>query len=447
MPTTECAINPVAINGVMATQLSHRNSDMNASKQKIGYGNYQTVHLAHKLLTYREDQGTSSVGQVLCSAENTLNAEETRQSATENLDDPDTPDTVTDISDLKRKGYVMCKKIGKGKFATVHHVYYTDRTSSKKVRMACKILKKEVQQDDMKELDILKKIQHPHIIHVHEILRCRSKVFIFMELADNGDLLGFIKHNGEVPEHQAKTWFLQMASAVQYLHSNNIAHRDLKCENILLSSEFDIKLADFGFACFCVNRDSHCVLSKTFCGTAAYAPPEILKGIPYNPKLADVWSLGVILFTMLNAILPFDDSHLHKIYKNQMDRKFEFEPRVRNTLSVPAVCAVMDMLEPDMMLRPNIDEVMAHQWLTDRKDTRETLVMTDNGKSVNLGNSVHENMSQQLSGEDNDTPKHCQKSSCFRGLIHCLTKGFRRYCTVVSRFRKNAVRKVKKVFS
>jgi serine kinase len=130
---------------------------------------------------------------------------------------------------------------------------------------------------------------------------------------------------------------------VQYLHSNNIAHRDLKCENILLTSEFDIRLADFGYACFCTNVDSHHVVWEIFCGTAAYAP-EILNETPYDPKLGDVWSLGVILFMMLNAELPFDDSDPCNQYQNQMLRKIEFQPHVLETVSTPAICAVKDML-------------------------------------------------------------------------------------------------------
>lgn len=154
--------------------------------------------------------------------------------------------------------------------------------------------------------------------HINKLLT------LFSRYADNGDLLDFIKRNGVVPEQQSKMWFRQMASGLQYLHNKNIAHRDLKCENILLSRRFNVKLADFGFARFCVDTDGRRVLSQTYCGSAAYAAPEVVNGTPYNPKLSDVWSLGIILFIMLNASMPFDDSNLRKLLKDQMTRNWVF---------------------------------------------------------------------------------------------------------------------------
>jgi serine kinase len=418
MPTTEFAystqchasvssraINPVAINGVMATQPSHRNSNMNQ--------------------------------------------EESEQSNSEQCDGPHT----TEMSDSQQQTeYVLCEKIGEGGYSTVRLAYCTDRTSSEKVRMACKIVQKSAKAYGMKEFEMMKKIQHKNIIHVHDIVQSESKVYIYMELAENRDLHDYICRKGEVPEDQAKTLFQQMASAVQYLHSNNIAHRDLKCENILLTSELDVKLADFGLACSCVNRDGRRVLSETFCGSYAYAPPEILTRIPYDPKLADVWSLGVILFTMLNAALPFDYSNPRKQCKDQKLQKFKFKPHILDTVSKQAIYVVKDMLEPDTTLRLNIDEVMAHQWLTasntlhaaetrqwapeewDEADTIETQVVTNNGENItsnNTRNSVNANMPQQSIGEHNNRQKHYQKNSCFGKLFHCLTKGFRRYCTII----------------
>lgn len=165
-----------------------------------------------------------------------------------------------------------------------------------------------------------------------------------------------------------------MASGLQYLHNKNIAHRDLKCENILLSRRFNVKLADFGFARFCVDSDGRRVLSQTYCGSAAYAAPEVVNGTPYNPKLSDVWSLGIILFIMLNASMPFDDSNLRKLLKDQMTRNWVFRSRVRDTISSSAKSIVRHVLEPDITLRLTLDRVITHEWVRGRKDRSNSLI-------------------------------------------------------------------------
>ncbi|XP_076234424.1 testis-specific serine/threonine kinase [Calliopsis andreniformis] len=203
---------------------------------------------------------------------------------------------------------------------------------------------------------------------VHSILQRGPRVFIFMRYADNGDLLDFVKRNGVVPEQQSKLWFRQMASGLHYLHGKNIAHRDLKCENILLSRKFNVKLADFGFARFCVDHEGRRVLSETYCGSAAYAAPEVVSGTPYNPKLADVWSLGIILFIMLNASMPFNDSNLKKLLKDQMSRNWMFRSRVRDTVSALAKNIVKYILEPDITLRLTLDRVLGHEWVRAKKE-------------------------------------------------------------------------------
>lgn len=208
---------------------------------------------------------------------------------------------------------------------------------------------------------------------VHSILQRGPRVFIFMRYADNGDLLDFVTNNGVVPEQQSRLWFRQMASGLHYLHSKNIAHRDLKCENILLSRKFNVKLADFGFARFCVDHEGKRVLSHTYCGSAAYAAPEIVAGIPYNPKLADVWSLGIILFIMLNARMPFDDANLRKLLKDQMSRNWIFRSRVRDTVSMLAKNIVRQILEPDITLRLTLERVLSHEWMRARKERTSSL--------------------------------------------------------------------------
>lgn len=280
----------------------------------------------------------------------------------------------SEMNALGQRGYTIGRKIGQGSYATVHLAEFIEDTSQKRMRLACKIFDKQKAPHDFlekffpRELDILTKLEHPHIIQVHSILQRGPRVFIFMRFADNGDLLEFIKRNGPVQEQNAKLWFRQMTSGLQYLHKKNIAHRDLKCENILLSRRFNVKLADFGFARFCSDIDGNRVLSQTFCGSAAYAAPEVVSGIPYNPQLSDVWSLGIILFIMLNASMPFDDSNLRKLLKDQMNHSWQFRPRIRDSVSQSSKSILRHILEPDLHKRFSLEAILSHDWIRLRSD-------------------------------------------------------------------------------
>lgn len=189
--------------------------------------------------------------------------------------------------------------------------------------MACKVIDTAQAPRDYltkflpRELDVLIRINHPHIVHVSNIFQRRAKYFIFLRFAENGDLLDFLTQNGAVPENQSRLWMRQILSGINYIHTMNIAHRDLKCENILITSNYNVKITDFGFARNVRSKDRD-ILSETYCGSLSYAAPEVLKGVPYLPKFADMWSLGIILYTMLNKALPFNETSVKKLYEKQV---------------------------------------------------------------------------------------------------------------------------------
>lgn len=274
----------------------------------------------------------------------------------------------SDILALGQRGYKTGKKIGKGSYATVITSQYIE-DENKKTNLACKIVDKTKAPKDFldkffpRELDILTKIEHPHIIQIHSILQRGPKVFIFMRYAENGDLLDYIKTNGALSENRAKIWFHQMAKALKYLHTMNVAHRDLKCENILITKRMNVKLADFGFARHCSDFNGQRILSHTYCGSAAYAAPEILCSAPYNPKIADIWSLGIILFIMLNSLMPFDDKNLKKLLNDQKNRRFKFRSKYINSISMECQTLVRMLLEPDITKRWNLEHVLKCEWI------------------------------------------------------------------------------------
>ncbi|NXS51717.1 TSSK1 kinase, partial [Brachypteracias leptosomus] len=218
---------------------------------------------------------------------------------------------------LRKKGYILNKTLGEGSYGKVKSAY-CDRL---KCNMAIKIIDKskiprEILEKFLpREIKALRSLQHPSIIKTYEIFETSlGKVYIVMELGQNGDLLNYIKTTGAMKEDIASIKFQQLASALKYCHDLDFAHRDLKCENILLNEDLNMKLSDFGFSTS-LSRDENgrIILSETFCGSPAYAAPELLEGIPYDPRTSDIWSLGVILYTTVCALMPFDDSNVKKM--------------------------------------------------------------------------------------------------------------------------------------
>lgn len=285
----------------------------------------------------------------------------------------------TDAFALAERGYKIGEKIGEGSYATVITAGYVFK-DGREVQLACKIIDRKKAPPEFvnkflpRELDILMKLDHPHIIQIHSILQRGPKIFIFMRYAERGDLLNFIKDNGPVGEPRAKIWFRQMAEALEYLHSKNVAHRDLKCENVLLTEHFNVKLADFGFSRFCADTSGKKAQSETYCGSAAYAAPEVIAGDPYDPTISDTWSLGIILFVILNGKMPFDDSHLTRLILDQRNKRYSFLPELEEQLSPDVIAAVTVLLEPEPEKRWTATEVLNCNWLTanDQKNLPET---------------------------------------------------------------------------
>lgn len=278
--------------------------------------------------------------------------------------------TASEQLRLASRGYRLLARLGQGTYATVYLVEYKNPKDNKDIKLACKCMdvsrmaKEFVTKFLPRELDILTRINHPHIIQIQHIFQRKSRYYVFMRYAEKGDLLDFVLKRGALSESQARVWFRQIALAVHYLHEMDIAHRDLKCENIFITGNYNIRLADFGFARYTVDRQGKRITSETYCGSISYAAPEILRGLPYYPKVSDVWSLGVILYVILNRAMPFDDGNLRRLYDQQVSKKWRFRPKVVNLLSSECKSLIMRLLEPDSNKRYNIQEVVDSDWIS-----------------------------------------------------------------------------------
>ncbi|XP_005374886.1 PREDICTED: testis-specific serine/threonine-protein kinase 1-like [Chinchilla lanigera] len=273
--------------------------------------------------------------------------------------------TMDDTIVLKRRGYIMGINLGEGSYAKVKSAY----SERLKINVAVKIIDRKKAPTDFlekflpREIEVMAILNHRSIIKTYEIFETsQGKVYIVMELGVQGDLLEFIKTQGALQEDDARKKFHQLSSAIKYCHDLDIVHRDLKCENLLLDKDYNIKVSDFGFSKRCVRDDSgQLTLSKTFCGSAAYAAPEVLQGIPYQPKVYDIWSLGVILYIMVCGSMPYDDSNIKKMLRLQKEHRVNF-PRSKH-LTSDCKDLIYHMLHPDVHRRLRIDDILGHTWV------------------------------------------------------------------------------------
>ena len=197
---------------------------------------------------------------------------------------------------LERYGYQLGDILGKGSYAVVRKAYSRRHKKNVAVKIICK---KKAPEDFLskflpREIKVLKRLHHPHVITLIEVIETNTRMYIITDLAESGDLLEFIRKNGAIPETTVKHLFRQLVTGIAYVHSQDVVHRDLKCENLLLDKDKNIIISDFGFA-----RDNLTSatgkrkLCHTYCGSYAYAPPEILKGsIVHNVNLFIYFSLS-----------------------------------------------------------------------------------------------------------------------------------------------------------
>jgi len=314
---------------------------------------------------------------------------------------------VNEDEELRRRGFNVGATLGEGSYAKVKCAFWNEINR----RVAIKIINKKKAPKDFqtrflpRELDIMKRVKHPNIIELFEILPLNGKVYLIMEMAGHGDLLEYIKLRGAIPEEKAKGMYMQLAFAISYLHHKDIVHRDLKCENVLLDVKNQIKVSDFGFA----RRMEGDELSSTFCGSAAYAAPEILQGIPYTGKCYDVWSLGVILYIMVGGSMPYDDSNIKKMIRYQTERKVGFSKS--RALSNEVKYLIHHMLEAKVPSRFSIDQVIQSPWLDSVRPAIE----------ATLPDHVHEELKREQGAEREVTPMDIDKA-CEQNWLEAVKK-------------------------
>ncbi|XP_052393873.1 serine/threonine-protein kinase MARK2 isoform X13 [Carassius gibelio] len=215
--------------------------------------------------------------------------------------------------------YRLLKTLGKGNFAKVKlakHVL-TDKEVAVKIIDKAQLNSSSLQKL-FREVRIMKLLNHPNIVKLFEVIETDKTLYLVMEYASGGEVFDYLVAHGRMKEKEARAKFRQIVSAVQYCHQKCIVHRDLKAENLLLDADMNIKIADFGFS----NEFTLGNKLDTFCGSPPYAAPELFQGKKYDGPEVDVWSLGVILYTLVSGSLPFDGQNLKELRERVLRGKY-----------------------------------------------------------------------------------------------------------------------------
>jgi serine/threonine protein kinase len=253
--------------------------------------------------------------------------------------------------------YRLRGTIGEGAFSIVKLcVHHIDRR-----QYACKIVPKSLLQERsllnrfQLEIEIDRQLHHPGIVGVADLCQDVNNFYLFMEFCPNGELFQYIVDRGKLTESEAKSFIWQIFDALQYLHTMNIVHRDMKPENILIDMIGRLKLSDFGLSQFC--PPDHLV--STPCGSPCYASPELLSGNPYDGRANDIWGCGVILFAMVTGQLPWTKRNQTQLFAQI--RRGEYQ--IPNFLSQQCTDLITRLMTVDPQTRITLNEVFNHQFM------------------------------------------------------------------------------------
>ena len=267
------------------------------------------------------------------------------------------PPEINNLSIKQIGDYTIGEEIGSGAFGKVvlgKHILTGEKVA---IKILDKMILNQTPEDYelvKQEISILKLVKHKYIVQLYEIMQTAQHIFIIMEYCEGKEIMDYILTKNRLNEMESLKYFHQLINTLFYLHSQNIAHRDVKIDNMLLDKNKDLKLVDFGLSTKYTDDN----LLDQPCGTVVYAAPEVLEGKEYHGMLADVWSSGIVLYGMLAGFLPFSDKNdeLNKqhVINGEINIPDFFPDSVKDLLN--------HMLDVDPMKRYTLQEIREHPW-------------------------------------------------------------------------------------
>ncbi|MFH4974854.1 hypothetical protein AB6A40_001563 [Gnathostoma spinigerum] len=284
---------------------------------------------------------------------------------------PDSEMSRTLPLELDDKLHVV-KLIGDGNTALVYEVMCKKTRN----RTALKVISREnaVGKEELirSEIDIMRRISHEHIIQMYDCWQFDGAYYLSLELISGGDLFEHLCHVRQVDEYNASCLMRCLASALDYLHSNSVVHRDVKPENLLIyqclyTGDLLLKLADFGLAVELSDEPLFVI-----CGTPTYVAPEVLAEFGYDQKV-DIWAAGVILYVLLCGFPPFQsvDGNQEQLFEQILQGTFSFPSPIWDSISYSAKGLIQGLLQLDVEERFSASQILDYPWIKEKGSVEE----------------------------------------------------------------------------
>ncbi|TKY60042.1 CBL-interacting serine/threonine-protein kinase 12 [Spatholobus suberectus] len=279
--------------------------------------------------------------------------------------------------------FELGKLLGHGTFAKVHHArnIKTGEGVAIKIINKDKILKGGLMSHIKREISVLRRVRHPNIVQLFEVMATKTKIYFVMEYVRGGELFNKVA-KGRLKEEVARKYFQQLISAVEFCHARGVFHRDLKPENLLLDESGSLKVSDFGLSAVSdqIRQDE---LFHTFCGTPAYVAPEVLARKGYDGAKVDIWSCGVVLFVLMAGYLPFHDRNVMAMYK----KIYKGEFRCPRWFSPELIRLLSRLLDTNPQTRISIPEIMENRWF--KKGFKQIKFYVEDDRVCSFDDKLH----------------------------------------------------------